>query len=67
MATTVNEAGKKGGLSVLASRGRQFYVEIGRKGQKAMRAKYPNRASVWGSRGGRPRKPSLYSMGRESE
>lgn len=67
MPMSVVEAGRRGGLTVLANRGRQFYVEIGRKGQKAMRAKYPNRASEWGSRGGRPRKPSLYSMGRESE
>ena len=67
MPMSVVEAGRRGGLTVLANRGRQFYAEIGRKGQKAMRLKYPDSAGEWGSRGGRPRKPSLYSMGRESE
>ena len=56
MAITVDEAGRRGGLAVLASRGREFYAGIGRKGQKAMRAKYPNSASEWGRKGGRPRK-----------
>lgn len=64
MAISVIEAGKRGGLAVLASRGREFYAEIGRKGQKAMRAKYPNSASEWGKKGGRPRKENLNNMGR---
>ena len=67
MAITVDEAGRKGGLTVLANRGRQFYAQIGRKGQKAMRAKYPKMASEWGRRGGRPKKPSLNNMGRGSK
>ena len=53
---TVSEAGRKGGLTVLGTRGRQFYVEIGRKGQKALRKKYPGITTEWGRRGGRPRK-----------
>jgi len=67
MAITVNEAGRKGGLAVLRNRGRQFYIEIGRKGQKVMRTKYPESASEWGRRGGRPRKPNLKNMGRGSK
>ena len=60
--TTVNEAGRKGGFSVLQNRGRSFYVDIGRKGQLALRLKYPNMASKWGKLGGRPRKPSLIQL-----
>jgi len=59
MGITVNEAGRKGGLSVFRTRGRQFFAEIGREGQHAMRARYPDMASRWGKLGGRPRKPRL--------
>ena len=59
MAVTVNEAGRKGGLCCLANQGRAFYVEIGRKGQQIMRAKFPNKASEWGKLGGRPKKLTL--------
>jgi len=65
--TTTVEAGRKGGLKVLESYGSEFYSQIGRKGQQAMRAKYPNMASEWGRRGGRPRKLDLNSMGRGSK
>lgn len=67
MAITVDEAGRKGGLALLRNRGREFYAEIGRKGQKAMRAKYPDSASEWGRKGGRPGKPTLNNMGRGSK
>lgn len=60
----VGEAGKKGGLSVLRKFGRQFYSEIGRKGQKVTREKYPNKASEWGKLGGRPRKTRLDDTGK---
>jgi len=60
----VVEAGRKGGLTVLRKLGREFYVGIGQKGQKSMRRKYPNMASVWGKRGGRPKKNSLDDMGK---
>jgi general stress protein YciG len=56
---TVNEAGKKGGRTVLEKHGSQFFVRIGRLGNKAMRAKYPGRASEWGKLGGRPKKLTL--------
>lgn len=55
-AVTVGEAGRKGGLTVLQKKGRNFFIEIGRKGQRVMRKRYPNMASEWGKKGGRPRK-----------
>jgi hypothetical protein len=58
-AITVHEAGKRGGLSCLRNRGRGFFSEIGKTGQRAMRQKYPGMAREWGKRGGRPRKRSL--------
>jgi hypothetical protein len=60
----VDEAGKLGGLTVLAKKGRIHFVEIGKKGQRVMRARYPNMASVWGKRGGRPKKLNLLEAGR---
>ncbi len=63
MSITVAEAGRRGGLSVLRKRGREFYAQIGRKGQKTMRGKYPNMASIWGRQGGRPKKNSLDDLG----
>lgn len=63
MAVTVSEAGRRGGLTVLQKHGRQFYVEIGRKGQAATRRKYPGKATQWGAMGGRPRKLPLDAMG----
>ena len=59
MEMTVVEAGRKGGHATLRKRGRQFFVDIGREGQAAMRAKYPGMAGVWGRMGGRPRKLTL--------
>jgi hypothetical protein len=56
---TVREAGRLGGLTVLLKHGKAHFIKIGRKGQKAMRAKYPGMASVWGKQGGRPRKFNL--------
>ena len=44
---------------LLRNRGRAHFVEIGRRGQQAMRRKYPGMASEWGKLGGRPGKPSL--------
>ena len=56
---TVREAGRLGGLANLRAHGRAHYVAIGQKGQRAMRARYPDKAREWGKLGGRPRKPSL--------
>jgi len=56
---TVEEAGRIGGLTVMKNKGRNFYVQIGRKGQSKMRKLYPGMASAWGKKGGRPRKKSL--------
>lgn len=56
---TVVEAGRIGGLAVLRERGREFFVEIGAKGQRELRKRYPGMASEWGKKGGRPRKTNL--------
>lgn len=61
---SVVEAGRKGGLSTLAKRGRSWFVFLGKTGQEALRKKHPGMASQWGRLGGRPRKPSLPSYGR---
>ena len=64
---TVNEAGRRGGLAVLRRRGRGFFACIGKKGQEAMRVKYPGMARQWGKLGGRPRKLPLYGFGGEKQ
>jgi general stress protein YciG len=56
---TVVEAGRRGGLTVLRERGREFFIQIGSRGQKEMRKRYPGMASEWGKKGGRPRKNTL--------
>lgn len=65
--TTTVEAGRKGGLAVLRNRGRAFYSRIGRIGQAVMRQRYPGMATVWGKKGGRPRKISLGGTMREKD
>ena len=59
MGISVNEAGKKGGLALLAKRGSKHFAEIGKKGQKILRKRYPNMASEWGKKGGRPKKNNI--------
>ncbi|OGN92168.1 MAG: hypothetical protein A2Z75_06795 [Chloroflexi bacterium RBG_13_50_10] len=56
---TVVEAGRRGGLTVLRDRGREFFIQIGAKGQLELRKRYPGMASEWGKKGGRPRKNTL--------
>jgi len=57
--TTVSEAGRKGGMTVLQKHGHAHFKKIGVKGQAAMRMKYPGKASDWGKLGGRPKKLPL--------
>jgi general stress protein YciG len=57
--TTVQEAGRKGGLTVLSLRGREHFVAIGKKGQAVLRELYPDMAREWGKKGGRPKKYNL--------
>lgn len=52
-----------GGIKTLSTRGRDFYSEIGRLGQNALRFKYPCMASQWGRMGGRPKKLNLFQPG----
>ena len=59
---TVVEAGRKGGLTTLSKLGREWFVEIGAKGQQVLRSRYPGMARKWGKKGGRPKKPSLSCM-----
>ena len=63
MSTSVNEAGRIGGLTVLRRHGKEFYAQIGKKGQTTMRRRYPGKAAQWGAMGGRPRKLPLDGMG----
>jgi general stress protein YciG len=63
MSMTVSEAGRRGGLALLREKGRPYFVEIGKKGQAALRAHYPNMAREWGKKGGRPRRPKLDNGG----
>jgi len=58
-AISVQESGRRGGNSLLRKKGRQFFVQIGKTGQRAMRVKYPGMAPEWGKRGGRPKKMAL--------
>ena len=67
MTMTVNEAGHRGGLEVLRRRGRDFFARIGKKGQEAMRVKYPGMSREWGKLGGRPRKFPLNGLGERSK
>ena len=60
---TVREAGQKGGMIVFGKYGREFFSRIGRRGQQAMRSKYPGMAREWGMRGGRPKKPEFVDGG----
>lgn len=64
---SVREAGRLGGLSVLAKRGRGHFVQIGKAGQLAMRISHPDKAREWGRKGGRPKKPSMSKMGETTE
>ena len=56
---TVNEAGRRGGLSLLNRRGHSHFAEIGKKGQAVLRKRYPGMASAWGKKGGRPKKNNI--------
>ena len=67
MAITVVEAGRRGGLTLFQRHGREFFAEIGRKGQSVMRQKYPGMASEWGRLGGRPRKLKLEEVAGEKQ
>ena len=67
MGISVNEAGKRGGSTVLRKYGRQFYAAIGKKGATATHERYPGKASMWGKLGGRPRKPKLEEITGEEQ
>ncbi len=56
---SVSEAGRKGGLALLSKRGKKHFAEIGKKGQEIMKERFPDMASAWGKKGGRPRKNNI--------
>jgi hypothetical protein len=57
---TCSEAGRLGGIAVLALYGRQHFVEAGKRGQEILNRNYGNESrSCWGRMGGRPRKKSF--------
>ena len=64
MTSSVNQAGRAGGLTVLEIYGKAHFSKIDKKGQLTMRQRFPNMASKWGKRGGRPKKPSLSYKGK---
>jgi hypothetical protein len=66
MGMRVEEAGRMGGLSLLRKRGRHYFAGIGKKGQAAMRLKYPDMGREWGRAGGRPRKSKLLELREEA-
>jgi len=61
---TVREAGRLGGLSTLTRYGVDHYRRAGRKGQAKLNAQFgKSQRALWGSLGGRPRKPKLTDVG----
>ena len=56
---SVKEAGRKGGLALLAKNGNKHFAEIGKKGQETLKKRYPGMASSWGREGGRPKKNNV--------
>jgi len=60
---SVREAGARGGRATSARLGSDHFRQIGRKGGQRTTELYRDMLREWGRRGGRPRRPSLYSMG----
>ena len=56
---TVQEAGRKGGLTLVGKKDHAYFVSLGEKGQKVLRERYPDMAKEWGKKGGRPKKKGL--------
>ena len=59
----VQEAGARGGRSTLERYGPDFYRKIGKKGGRRTKELYGDLIREYGTRGGRPRRPSLSNMG----
>jgi general stress protein YciG len=63
---TVADAGSKGGKSTLAKYGKEFFREIGRKGQAALSENVTSeQRKAWGAKGGRPKRVRLSDKGEE--
>jgi general stress protein YciG len=65
---TVQEAGRRGGLTTLDNQGRAFFSRIGKKGGKRTAQLYRELLSEFGKQGGRPRRlgPEEYT-GKEGQ
>ena len=61
---TVRQAGRRGGEATSRRHGRCFYQTIGSKGGKRTKELYANLLREFGSKGGRPPRPTL-DMGEE--
>ena len=55
----VKEAGRRGGISTLRRRGRDFFRTIGKKGGDRTAELYKGLLKEFGKRGGRPSRPVL--------
>ena len=64
---TVQEAGRLGGQATLQNQGVKNFKKIGKKGGKVTTQKYRTLLHVFGSKGGRPRRPSLQEYMREED
>jgi general stress protein YciG len=57
--TTVQEAGRRGGLATFRNQGVMHFKKIGLKGGRRTAELYRNLLSDFGKKSGRPRRPSL--------
>ena len=62
MSMSVQEAGKKGGISTRNKYGHIFLKNIGQRGGKVTSERHRDKLSYWGKKGGRPRKSNLANM-----
>ena len=58
-ATTVQEAGRRGGRATLENKGTEFFRRIGKRGGQRTSALYGELLSEFGKRGGRRKRPAL--------
>jgi general stress protein YciG len=58
-ATTVAEAGRRGGRATLENQGTDFFGKIGRKGGRRTAELYRDLLAEFGRKGGRPKRPVL--------
>lgn len=62
MSVSVQEAGRKGGISTRNKHGLAFLRQIGQRGGCTTAERYKDKLSYWGKMGGRPQKTNLADM-----